>query len=149
MPDIDRRLRVVADLDVEVGDDRGATTARLRSADGLVLDVADPAVLLRCVPGGGLSRARSFALPPWVPLEQVANVPVLLTSRGRDIGRLVLSPSGRVTFTPTLAGIPTIVRTAASYGSSSGSRPVRARNLLSAAGLAALVAIAVRALRRR
>ncbi len=107
---------VVADLDLEVGDDRGVTTARLRSDDGLVLDVADPSVLLRCVPGRGLSRSGLSALPPWVPLEQVADLPVALTSRGRRLGVVRLSPSGAVRFTPALTGIPTIVRTASSYG---------------------------------
>lgn len=145
MSDIGHRLRIVADLDFEVSDDRGATTARLSSEDGLVLDVADPSVLLRCVPGGGPRRAGSSSLPPWVPLEQVSGIPVLVTSRGRDVGRFELSSSGKVKFTPTLAGIPTIIRTAASYRV----RQVRRRGLLAIAGAVVVVTVAVRTWRRR
>lgn len=77
-------LVFVADLDIEVGDERGWTTARLTTDDhGLVLEVVDPATLLRCVPGRGLRRDLPFS----VPLARLADVPVRLTSRGRpDIG---------------------------------------------------------------
>ncbi|MDQ2758497.1 MAG: hypothetical protein M3Y71_18400 [Actinomycetota bacterium] len=115
-PDLGRRLQVVADLDLEISDDHGVTSARLTSGDGLRLEVADAAVLLRCLPGGGLHRLRPADLPQWLPLEQVADLPVSLTSHGRPIGRLWLSPSGRLRFAPAWTGIPTIARTATSYG---------------------------------
>lgn len=78
----------VADLDVEVRDERGSTTAHLMTDDyGLVLEVADPATLLRCVPGRGLRRNLPFSLP----LARLANVPVRLTTRGHELGRVHLS----------------------------------------------------------
>ncbi|MEO3937003.1 hypothetical protein V3N99_09630 [Dermatophilaceae bacterium Soc4.6] len=116
MADTGRRLQVVADLDLEVGDDRGVTTARLTSTDGLVLDVVDPGVLLRCVPGLGLRGAGLTDLPDWLPLDQVSDLPVAVTSRGRRLGVVRLSPAGAVRFTPTVAGLPTIIRTATAYG---------------------------------
>ena len=106
-------LAFVADLDLEGGDERGSTTARLSTDDnGLVLEVADPATLLRCVPGRGLRRDLPFALP----LDQLANIPVRLTSGGHDLGLAHLTPEGRVRLRPALSGVPVLVRTAASYG---------------------------------
>ncbi len=106
-------LAFVADLDVEVGDERGSTTAHLTTDDyGLVLEVVDPATLLRCVPGRGLRRDLPFS----VPLVRLANVPVRLTSRGPELGRVHITPAGRVRLRPTLSGVPALARTAASYG---------------------------------
>lgn len=112
------RLAVVADLTIEVGDARGSTTAHLTSTSengspaGLVLDVPDPVVLLRCVPGRGLRRE----LPASLPLDDVADLPVLLTSRGRDIARIHLTSAGEFRLQPYWSGVPTVIRTAASYG---------------------------------
>ncbi len=106
-------LTFVANLDIEVGDKRGSTTAHLTTDDdGLVLEVADPATLLRCISGRGLRRDLPFS----VPLARLADVPVRLTSRGHDLGQVHLNPAGRVRFRPTLSGVPTLARTAASYG---------------------------------
>ena len=114
------RLAFLADLTIEVGDERGSTIARLSNdgagaanldgADGLVLDVTDPATLLRCVPGRGLSRD----LPVSVPLDRLADIPVRLTSQGRDLGRVHVTSAGQVRMRPTLSGVPTLVRTALS-----------------------------------
>ncbi|MEP6629187.1 MAG: hypothetical protein ABJA89_01895, partial [Lapillicoccus sp.] len=101
------------DLVIEVGDDRGSTTARLTSEpSGLVLEVPDPATLLRCVPGRGLSRD----LPVSLPAGTFADLPVRLTSGGRDLGRVHLSPTGGIRLRPSWSGVPTVARTALSYG---------------------------------
>ena len=129
-------LAFVADLDVEVGDERGSTTAHLTTDEyGLILEVADPATLLRCVPGRGLRRDLPFSLP----LVRFANVPVRLTTRGRELGRVHITPAGRVRLRPTLSGVPTLARTAASYG------PAR---LVAAATLVALGIVVYLARRR-
>ena len=107
------KLLVVADLHVEVGDHRGSTTAHLRSeGGGLVLDVGDPAVLLRAVPGRGLTRG----LPAQVPRELLADLPVQLRSRGRDLGRVRLTAAGRLRVRPTPAGVLVAARTGLTYG---------------------------------
>lgn len=77
-----------------------------------MLDVPDPVVLLRCVPGRGLRRE----LPASLPVDQIVDLPVLLTSRGRDIGRVQISSAGRVQLRPYWSGVPTVIRTAGSYG---------------------------------
>lgn len=113
------RLAVVADLTIEVGDARGSTTAHLTTAPeqqdglaGLVLDVPDPVVLLRCVPGRSLRRE----LPVSLPVDQIVDLPVLLTSRGHDIGRIHINSAGHVRLRPYWSGLPTVIRTAGSYG---------------------------------
>lgn len=141
MPDLTLpRLAVVADLTIEVGDDLGATTARLTSTDGLVLDVEEPAVLLRCVPGRGLRRD----LPISFPLERLADLPVLLTSQGRDVGRVHITSAGRVRFRPFWSGVPVVARVAVT---SSAAR-VGPRSLLAAA-VSVLGLLGVLVLRRR
>lgn len=106
-------LRVVADLHVEVGDSRGRTTAHLSSEPGgLVLDVGDPVVLLRAVPGHGLRRD----LPVQVPRELLYDLPVRLRSRGRVLGRVHLSSAGRLRWWPTPAGVLVAARTGLTYG---------------------------------
>lgn len=107
-------MQVVADLHIDVGDDRGRTTAHLLSErDGLVLDVDDPAVLLRAVPGRGLARD----LPVRPPIGLVADTPVRLRSAGRDLGQVQLSSGGRLRLRPTPIGLVVAGRTALSYGS--------------------------------
>ncbi len=111
-------LSFVADLTIEVGDDRGSTTAQLSNdrdgagdgVGGLVLDVPDPATLLRCVPGRGLSRD----LPVSLPLARLADVPVRLTSQGRDLGLVHVTSAGQVRLRPSMSGVPTLVHTALS-----------------------------------
>jgi hypothetical protein len=107
-------LVLVADLTIEVGDERGTTTTRLTSeAEGLVLDVPDPTAVLRAVP----PRARRRDLVGSPSLARFADIPVRVTSRGRDIGRVHLTRSGKVRLRPTLSGAPTLIRTAVTYGS--------------------------------
>ncbi len=130
-------LTFVADLTIEVGDERGSTTAHLSSDDdGLVLEVADPATLLRCVPGRGLRRDIPFS----VPSAHFANVPLRVTSRGHDLARVHLTPEGRVRLRPALSGVPAFVRIAASVA------PFRVADAATIAGLV-LVAFLLR--RRR
>ena len=105
---------LVADLVLEVGDERGSTTAYLTTdATGLVLDVRDPATLLRCVP----PRSRRRNLVRSSPVTRFAGIPVRVTSRGRDLGRVRVTTGGRVRARPSLSATPTLVRSAASYAS--------------------------------
>lgn len=107
-------LVLVADLVLEVGDESGSTTAYLTSNDtGLVLDVRDPATLLRCVP----PRSRRRDLVRSSPMAWFAGVPVRVTSHGRDLGRVRVTTGGRVRARASLSGTPTLVRTAVSYAS--------------------------------
>ena len=109
----DPRLVVVADLHAELSDHRGSTTAHLVSErEGLVLDVGDPAVLLRAVAGRGLSRD----LPVQVPRELLSDLPVQLRSGGRDLGRVSLNAAGRLRLRPTGAGVLVAARTGLTYG---------------------------------
>ena len=102
-------LRVIADLHLEVGDGAEVTAAHLRNdPDGLVLDVDDPAVMLRAVPGRGLARDLPIKLPP----ELFAATPLLVRSAGRDLGWVRLSTDGKLRLRPTLAGLAVAVRTA-------------------------------------
>jgi hypothetical protein len=107
-------LQLVADLVIEVGDERGSTTARVTSDDaGLVIDVADPAVLLRSVP----RRVWPVGLGGSFPASQFAGIPARVTSRGRDLARLQLAETGRIRIRPALSGTPSLLRTAFSYRS--------------------------------
>lgn len=125
-----RRLEIVADLRIEVGDDRGSTRASLVSgADGLVLDVDEPSVLLRAVPGRGLTRD----LPLRVPRDLIGATEVRLRSRGHDLGLVRVSEGGKLAFRPTPAGLVVAGRTALSYG------PGRAAAWTAAAVATALV----------
>ena len=133
------RPHIVADLHLEVGDDRGRTTAALTGdQDGLVLDVDEPAVLLRALPGGGLARDFPFR----VPRELLGNVSVRLRSGGRDLGRLRLTATGKLRVRPTLAGLLVAGRTTVSYSPSR--RPV-----VGAMAVAAALAVAATLRRRR
>ncbi len=99
-------LQLVADLAIEVGDERGTTTARITSDDaGLVIDVADPAVLLRAVP----RRVWPVGLGGSFPASQFAGIPARVTSRGRDLARLRLTETGRIRVRPALSGTPALV----------------------------------------
>ena len=98
-------LWLVADLVIEVGDERGSTTARVTSDDaGLVVDVADPAVLLRSVP----PRVWPVGLRGPFPASQFAGIPARVTSRGRDLARLQLTETGRIRVRPVLGGAPAL-----------------------------------------
>jgi hypothetical protein len=98
-------LRLVANLVIEVGDERGSTTARVTSDDaGLVVDVADPAVLLRSVP----PRVWPVGLRGPFPASQFAGIPARVTSRGRDLARLQLTETGRIRVRPALSGTPAL-----------------------------------------
>ena len=91
-----------ADLTIEVGDSRGSTTAHLGSDHGvLVLDMDDPATMLRCAPALGLLRD----LPLEVPRGTFGGTAVRLTSRGRSLGRLRVTPAGTLRVVPTAAGV--------------------------------------------
>ncbi len=129
MPDSARpTLELVADLVIEVGDERGSTTTRLTGDEsGLVLDVQDPGTLLRGVPRGGWPHDILGASPA----TQLTGIPLRVTSQGRQLGRVSLSSTGKVRVRPALSGTPVLVRTAV------GSRTGRV-----AAGTAALVIVA-------
>lgn len=131
-------VEIVADLHIEVGDDRGRTKAHLSSdSAGLVLDVDEPVVLLRSVPGRGLARD----LPLTVPPELISGVSMRVRSRGRDLGRVRLTPSGAIRFRPTVGGLIVAGRTAASYG--------KGRSVLFGAAAAAVALLVVGTRRRR
>ena len=104
-------LVLVADLVLEVGDERGSTTAYLTNDEsGLVLDVRDPATLLRCVS----PRGRRRDLIRSSPVTRFAGIPVRVTSRGRDLGRVRLTTAGKVHARASRSGTPMLVRTAVS-----------------------------------
>jgi hypothetical protein len=126
-------LQLVADLVIEVGDDRGSTTARVTSDDaGRVIDVADLAVLLRSVP----RRVWPVGLGGSFPASQLAGIPARVTSRGRDLARLHLTETGRIRVRPAMSGTPALLRTAFSYRSG---RIAAGLVLTAAAGVAVYV----------
>lgn len=129
-----QRLTYQADLTIGVGDARGSTSIHVGDdSAGLVVDIADPAVALRCVPG----RSVVTDLPVTVPRELFAGTSVRLTSRGRDLGRARLTQRGRVRFAPTPAGVVVLGRAAGS----AIDRPQR--TWLIAAGVAVVSALVV------
>ena len=135
-----RTLRVVADLRLEVGDARGHTAGTLSSGPGgLVLEVDEPAVLLRSVPGRGLTRDLPLSMPP----ELVDGLSFRLRSRGRDLGRVRVTPAGKLRLWPTPAGLVVAGKTAASYGKG------RAAVLAAAVAAGVLTAAGLRRRRRR
>ncbi len=122
-------LALVADLAVEVGDERGSTSAHLSTdGHGLVLEVADPATLLRCVPGRELRGNLPFSLP----VAEFANIPLRLTSGGIDLGRMHLTSAGRVRLRPTWSGVPVLARTVVTLS------PIRPGTAVAVAGLVIL-----------
>ncbi|HEY6749380.1 MAG TPA: hypothetical protein VI357_27150 [Mycobacteriales bacterium] len=132
--DLVRGLLVGADLRVEMDDGRHRTTARLRDESGqLVLDVDDPAVLARALPARGPARAL-----PAGPARELSRLPrVRLRSRGRDLGSVRVTRSGRFRVRPTPAGLALVPRL------------VPSGRLLAYLGTAAvLTAVLVRRLRR-
>jgi hypothetical protein len=133
--DLVRGLLVGADLSVEVDDGRHRTTARLTDESGeLVLDVDDPAVLARALPSRGPVRAL-----PAGPARELSRLPrVLLRSRGRDLGSVRVTRSGRFRVRPTRAGLALVPRLV----------PPRRLLAYSAAGAAVLTAVLIRRLRR-
>lgn len=132
--DLVRGLLVGADLSVEIDDGRHRTTARLTDESGeLVLDVDDPAVLARALPSRGPVRAL-----PAGPARELSRLPrVLLRSRGRDLGSVRVTRSGRFRVRPTPAGLALVPRLI----------PPR-RLALYLAGAATLTAVLLRRLRR-
>ncbi len=138
MPDSARpTLELVANLVIEVGDERGSTTARLTGDErGLVLDIPDPGTLLRCVPRSGWPDDILGASPA----TQLTGIPLRVTSRGRQLGRVSLSSTGKVRVRPALSGTPALARTV--VGSRSG------RVVAGVAALVAVVAVAVLTRRR-
>lgn len=131
-------LHIVADLRLEIGDDRGTTAAHLwNEPDGLVLEVDQPAVLLRAVPGRGLARD----LPVRLPREPFAGTSVRLRTHGHDLGLVTVSSRGRLRLRPTLKGLLVAGRTATSYGSG--------RRALLWVGPAAVAGLAATAILRR
>lgn len=100
-------LRIVADLDLQVGDARGTTTARLRTeGDELVLDAEDPARLLRAVP----ARTVLADLPLRAPAGLFAGQRVQVRSQGANLGRLRVTDRGGVRVRPSAAGLRVAVR---------------------------------------
>lgn len=135
-----QRLIYLADLTIEVSDSRGSTRIHLGDdAAGLVVDIADPAVALRCAPGRGVIGD----LPVTVPRELFAGTSVRLTSQGRDLGRARLTDRGRMRFAPTPTGAVVLGRAAG--GSISGPQ----RSWLVAGAIAAATAVVVWVRRRR
>jgi hypothetical protein len=134
-------LRLVADVVIQVGDERGSTTARLTGDEtGLVLDVPDPATLVRCVP----RRTVPAALLRAVPTERLVGIPVRVTSRGRNLARVEMTSAGRFRVQPSVFATPALLRSAlssASSASSGSSGSSRSRRL--AAGVAAVVVVGV------
>ncbi len=49
-----------------------------------------------------------------LPLARLADVPVRLTSQGRDLGLVHVTSAGQVRLRPSMSGVPTLVHTALS-----------------------------------
>lgn len=134
--DLPRRLVIDADLRVEVEEGGRSTTAHLRAEPaGLVLEMDEPAALLATVPW----RRLAGRLPVRPPRELVDAVSVLLRSGGTDLGRIRLTPAGRVRIRPTPAGLVAVA----------GADLTSRRSLGYAAGAALAAALAVIAVLRR
>jgi hypothetical protein len=132
-----RRLSIGTDLRVEVDDGGRLTTAHLRDEPaGLVLEMDQPAALLAAVSW----RRLAGRLPVRPPRDLVDGVSVRLRSHGRDLGRVRLTPTGRIRIRPTPAGLVAVV--AADLTS-------RRRSLAYAGGAAAAVALATTLVRLR
>jgi hypothetical protein len=129
-------VQFLADLSLEISDGQGRTTAHV-SADGsnLVLDVADPIVLVRAWPGGGL-RALSRRLPT----DALGAASLDISSRGRRLATVTVSARRRVRIRPTWAGLVTTAKPVLSS---------RAGRLIAAVLATAAVAASLRRLRRR
>jgi len=127
------QLELVADLVIDVGDGRGSTTARLTGDEArLFLDVPDPGTLLRCVPRSGWPDG----IPGAPPVTQLAGIPLRVTSRGRQLGSVSLSSSGKVRVRPALSGTSVLVRTA--VGSRTGRITVVAAALVAVTAAAGI-----------
>ena len=134
--DLRRRLSIESDLRVEVDDGGRLTTAHLRDEPaGLVLEMDQPAALLAAVSW----RRLAGKLPVRPPRELVDGVSVRLHSHGRYLGRVRLTPTGRIRIRPTPAGLVAVV----------AADLTRRRSLAYAGGAAAAVALGTTLLRLR
>ena len=52
-----------------------------------------------------------------MPAGTFGDLPVRLTSGGRDLGRVHLTKAGGLRLRPSWSGVPTVARTALTYGS--------------------------------
>ena len=134
-----RALRVVADLDVHLGDDPGRVAHLGDEAGALVLDVDQPAELRRSV------RVRSLRgpAPAWLPAGLLADTPVRLRCAGRDLATVRLGRRDRLRVRPTRAGVALLVRLTLS-----GRRRVLV-GLVGGLGAAGAIAATHRAIARR
>ena len=95
-------LHLVADLRIDFSGKQGDAQAHLHGAsDGLVLDVDNPAVLL--------SQARGQQLPLGALRNVIADTPIRVRSRGRELARVRLNDAGKVRLRPTPAGVSTVL----------------------------------------
>lgn len=102
-----------ADLTFAVADGQGAARARLTNRGrALVLDVEDPATLVRCLPSRHVRRDLPFA----PRLSDFVGVDLVVMSHGRRLGRARISQHSRLRFRPSLAGLVTAIRLAVSVG---------------------------------
>lgn len=127
----------VADLVLEVGVGSRRTRAHLSGGPGdLMLDVDDPAVLLRSLPKG----VRIYRLPAGGALNLLSDTTVRVRSGGSELGSVRFPRDRRVVVRPAAAGLLVAGRQVLSW------RPVRIAGGLLAA---ALVALRVRSVRHR
>ena len=98
----DRSLDVLADLHLEITDDRGFTHVHLSGGpDELVLDIDDPAVALRA----GLGARRVRRVSRIIPDGAFRGVRMLVQSDGRALARVRFTAAGAVRAVPTIAGV--------------------------------------------
>lgn len=102
MPDPTPSPTVVADLRCEVSDHRGSTTAYLHNDErGLVIDVGEPAVLVRTLPRGMVSTDL---------LQHLAGLSFRVRSDGVELATISVTHNGGTRVRPTVAGTAAAVR---------------------------------------
>lgn len=95
-------VELTADLHLTVSTDRGTAMAHLGGGpDGLILDVDRPAVFLRALPKG------TRRLPEPIVRRLDPDVPIVVRSHNRDLGRLWVTRTGSARLVPTAAGLRT------------------------------------------
>lgn len=100
-------IGIVADLTIEIGGDGRRTRAHLSGGAGtLVLDVDDPAVLLRSLPAGGSWRR----LPAAGSTDLLSSTTIRLRSGGSDLGSVRFARGHRPALRPTGSGIGVVTR---------------------------------------